>query len=131
MGQDKEDPFNIVPDGTVPPPDALNRYQPTACPGGGPPHTWLADGRSLYDTFRLDWALLQLGPSPADAELFCRAAAAAGLRLRVVRLPGQALRDLYERDLALIRPDQVVAWRGNSASEADAVLARATGRGGP
>ena len=39
------------------------------------------------------------------------------------------LRDLYEADLALIRPDQIVAWRG-SAAQAGAlgrVLARALG----
>ena len=32
----------IVPDGTAPPPDAANSYQPTACPGGRAPHLWLA-----------------------------------------------------------------------------------------
>ncbi len=32
--------------------------------------------------------------------------------------------DLYGADLALIRPDQIVAWRGNDASQAEYVLAR-------
>jgi hypothetical protein len=36
-------------------------------------------------------------------------------------------RDLYQADLALIRPDQIVAWRGNSAADATHVLRRATG----
>ena len=42
----------------------------------------------------------------------------------------RALRELYEADLALIRPDQVVAWRG-SAAQADQfgrVLALALGQ---
>ncbi|WP_424139852.1 FAD-dependent oxidoreductase [Roseomonas chloroacetimidivorans] len=117
----------IVPDGTTPPADALNHYEPTACPGGRPPHAWLPDGRSLYDSFGFDWTLLRLGPGPAEVEPFSRAAATAGLRLRVVSLPGQELRDLYERDLVLIRPDHMVAWRGNDAAAAEAVLARATG----
>jgi hypothetical protein len=36
-------------------------------------------------------------------------------------------RELYEADLALIRPDQIVAWRGNEAAAANNVLRRATG----
>jgi hypothetical protein len=40
------------------------------------------------------------------------------------------LRALYEAPLALIRPDQVVAWRGATAASARGVLAIATGRGG-
>jgi hypothetical protein len=36
-------------------------------------------------------------------------------------------RDLYQADLALIRPDQVVAWRGNSSVGAADVLRRAAG----
>jgi 2-polyprenyl-6-methoxyphenol hydroxylase-like FAD-dependent oxidoreductase len=117
----------IVPDGTAPPPDAINLYVPTACPGGRPPHAWLPDGRSLYDTFGFDWTLLQLGSRPRDAESFLQAAAKAGLDLTLVRLPGEELRDLYERDLVLIRPDHVVAWRGDDASQAADVLAHVTG----
>ena len=37
-------------------------------------------------------------------------------------------RDLYGADLALIRPDQVVAWRGNSDADAETVIATVTGR---
>jgi hypothetical protein len=44
----------------------------------------------------------------------------------VLHLPHRELRDLYEADLALIRPDQHVAWRG-SGGDAAAILARATG----
>jgi hypothetical protein len=34
--------------------------------------------------------------------------------LKVIDLPGADVRDLYGRDLALIRPDQYVVWRGNA-----------------
>jgi hypothetical protein len=37
-----------------------------------------------------------------------------GVDLKVVKLP-ERLRDLYEADLALIRPDQVVALRGSAS----------------
>lgn len=116
----------IVPDGTAPPPDALNRYIPTACPGGRPPHAWLGEGESLYDRFGFEWTVLQLGR--ASAEPFARAAAKAGLTLKVVALKDDALRDAYEAELALIRPDHMVAWRGDAAEGADQVLACATGR---
>lgn len=117
----------VVSDGSQPPPDAPNVYVPTACPGGRAPHLWLPDGRSLYDTFGFEWTLLRLDPRAPASENWIRAAAAAGLDLKMVDLPSEEARDLYQADLALIRPDQVVAWRGNSASDPAALLAQATG----
>jgi 2-polyprenyl-6-methoxyphenol hydroxylase-like FAD-dependent oxidoreductase len=116
----------IVCDGTQPPPDAPNSYVPTACPGGRPPHAWLEDGRSLFDTFHSEWTLLVLGPQPPDTHAFEQAAAGMGLDMRVVRHTASALRDLYEAPLALIRPDQIVAWRGRDASDAALVLRMAS-----
>lgn len=116
----------IVSDGTAPPPDGMNVYHPTACPGGRAPHQWLADGRSLYDAFNLEWTLLRTSAS-ADASAFERAARAAGVDLKVLDLPGENLRELYEADMALVRPDQIVAWRGDAAGDAAQVLARALG----
>jgi 2-polyprenyl-6-methoxyphenol hydroxylase-like FAD-dependent oxidoreductase len=118
----------VVSDGTSPPPDAMNRYEATACPGGRPPHVWLTENVSLFDRFGLDWALLRLGPHAPDATSFRAVASAFGLKLRIVDIPDHTVRDLYERDLVLIRPDQMVAWRGDSADAADVVLAKATGR---
>lgn len=117
----------IVGDGTSPPPDAPNSYVPTACPGGRPPHAWLADGRSLFDTFGRDWTLLVLGPQAPDPTPFTDAARALALDLQVVHHADPALRDLYAAPLALIRPDQIVAWRGHDAVAAATVLARASG----
>jgi 2-polyprenyl-6-methoxyphenol hydroxylase-like FAD-dependent oxidoreductase len=119
----------IVPDGTAPPPDKINEYQPTACPGGRAPHLWLADGRSIYDAFGFEFTLLRLGPKAADAAPFSAAAAARGIPLTVVDVAAAEARDLYQADLALIRPDQIVAWRGNAAADAEAVLRRVTGHG--
>ena len=116
-----------MPDGTAPPPDAPNSYQPTATPGGRAPHLWLGDGRSLYDTLGFEFTLLQLGARPADAAPFRAAADAMNMPLSVVAIPGDEARDLYGADLALIRPDQIVAWRGNSSADAISVLHRASG----
>jgi 2-polyprenyl-6-methoxyphenol hydroxylase-like FAD-dependent oxidoreductase len=117
----------IVGDGTVPPPDQPNAYLPTACPGGRPPHAWLADGRSLFDTFHTEWTLLVLGPDAPAADAFVEAAQALGMDLRVVAHEAAQMLALYEAPLALIRPDQIVAWRGDSDAEAATVLRRAGG----
>jgi 2-polyprenyl-6-methoxyphenol hydroxylase-like FAD-dependent oxidoreductase len=117
----------VVPDGSSPPPDAPSSYVPTACPGGRPPHAWLDEDRSLYDSFHAEWTLLALGPQPPATQGFEAAARAAGVDLRVVRHEAESLRALYEAPLALVRPDQIVAWRGADDSGAASVLAQACG----
>jgi hypothetical protein len=79
----------IVADRTMPPADQPNDYVPTACPGGRPPHLWLADGRSRYDTLGFEFTLLQLGPKPAEAAPFLIAAKAMGMPLTVVPLTSE------------------------------------------
>ncbi|HLI22962.1 MAG TPA: FAD-dependent oxidoreductase [Stellaceae bacterium] len=111
-----------------PPPDKMNDYVPCAVPGGRAPHAWLADGRSLYDTLGFEFTLLRLGPRPPDAGAFAQPAAKRGMPLTVVDRPEQELRDLYGADLALIRPDQIVAWRGNRLpDDSSALVAQVTG----
>ncbi|MBE7941082.1 MULTISPECIES: FAD-dependent oxidoreductase [Ramlibacter] len=117
----------IVPDGTRPPPDQPNDYQPSACPGGRPPHAWLDDGRSLFDAFHSEWTLLALGPQPPATGGFEAAALALGMDLRVLRLPQPGLRALYDAPLALVRPDHIVAWRGGATQEAAAIVRRVLG----
>lgn len=118
----------IVSDGTAPPPDTPNTYVPSACPGGRPPHAWLADGRSLYDSFHFEWTLLALGPDAPNPQAFVQAARTLGLDLRVVPHACAELAALYEAPLVLIRPDQIVAWRGHNDHRATEVLAQVLGR---
>lgn len=120
----------IVSDGSQPPPDAANVYVPSACPGGRAPHAWLEDGVSLYDLFGFEWTLLQFGEVVLAHTPFAEAVRALGVDVKLVTLP-RSLRDLYEADLALIRPDQIVAWRGtvSQAGMIGRVLARALGHG--
>lgn len=117
----------ILRDSSALPPDEPNHYTPTASPGGRPPHAWLDDGRSLFDLFHAEWTLLVLGVHAPSTGTFEAAAQSMRVDLRVVRLPQTALLDLYEAPLALIRPDQIVAWRGASSQDAAAVLAQACG----
>ena len=117
----------IVDDGTAAPPDAANTYMPCATPGGRPPHAWLPDGRSLFDSFNFEWTLLVLGDAPPNVETFEHVAREMNLDLKVVKHPGSDILALYEAPVVLIRPDQIVAWRGHEASHAQAVLAQALG----
>ncbi|MEJ8814751.1 FAD-dependent oxidoreductase [Variovorax ureilyticus] len=117
----------IVRDNAALPPDEPNSYTPTASPGGRPPHAWLEDGRSLFDLFGPEWTLLVLGPNPPSIEAFEAAAKEFAMDLCVVRLPQPALSELYEAPLALIRPDQIVAWRGGTDEGAQSIFERVTG----
>lgn len=85
-------------------------YLPRAIPGCVAPHRWLADGSSLYDHFGAGFTLLAApGAETGTAEA---EAAELGIPLKVLRLDDPGLTALYEAPLALIRPDQHVAWRG-------------------
>ncbi|PQA82985.1 hypothetical protein C5F52_12835 [Limnohabitans sp. TS-CS-82] len=117
----------ICGDGTTAPPDAANTYIPCATPGGRPPHAWLPDGRSLFDTFNFEWTLLVLGAEPPAIHAFELAAKAQGIDLKVVRHTSNDLLALYEAPLTLIRPDQIVAWRGHADTHAQAILAQLLG----
>ena len=121
----------IVADGTQAPADAANTYLPSACPGGRPPHAWLPDGSSLFDHFNFEWTLLVLGKDNSqlaqDALKFSEAALQCHLDFKVLHFDSQELIDLYEANLVLIRPDQIVAWRGTNASKASEILKQASG----
>ncbi len=103
----------VVDDGTVASWTRSRDYVPSAIPGCLAPHRWLADGRSLYDCFGQGFTLLMFDDTAssiaAEAE-----ARRAGAPLAVVHLRELGLRELYGAAMALIRPDQHVAWRGDA-----------------
>lgn len=103
----------IVDDGTASERAHSRDYVPTATPGCRAPHHWLADGRSLYDLFGAGFSLLILNPMVADEARKARVEAEATLTpLTIVELDIPALATTYGASMALIRPDQHVAWRG-------------------
>jgi 2-polyprenyl-6-methoxyphenol hydroxylase-like FAD-dependent oxidoreductase len=125
----------VVSDGSTPPADRADVYEPTSVPGGRAPHGWLPDGSSLFDRFGEGFTLLEIVPAGDEAttEGIPRSAAAwlglppsdgranAALRtMSISHLPiswadaaSIGLDALYPRRFTLIRPDQVVAWRGD------------------
>jgi hypothetical protein len=112
--------------GAEPPEDDLARYEPTSLPGGRAPHVWMPNGRSLYDHLGTGFSLLRFAPNRA-AEDIAVAAQKRGIPLLIVDVPMPEARALYPCELTLIRPDQYVAWRGNSVEDADTLLRMVTG----
>jgi 2-polyprenyl-6-methoxyphenol hydroxylase-like FAD-dependent oxidoreductase len=114
------------------PADSPTVYVPSAVPGGRTPHAWVTDrrnyGDSLYDRLGSGFTLLRMGTHPPQVQSICAAAQARGIPLTVLNVPQVAIRDLYQRDLALVRPDQHVAWRGNRLPHPDALLDLVCGR---
>ena len=55
----------------------------------------------------MEWTLLRFRPAAAPGDEVVDAARRRRLDLKVVDLPDPRLRDLYDADLALIRPDQI------------------------
>ncbi|MBP7335972.1 FAD-dependent monooxygenase [Niveispirillum sp.] len=103
----------IIADGTEPPPMTYGDYVPSSVPGCRAPHVWLGADDSLYDHLGWGFCLLQQDPD-IDVAPLVEAAAKAGLPLKVWNLDHPGVRALYERKLTLIRPDQHVAWRGDT-----------------
>jgi 2-polyprenyl-6-methoxyphenol hydroxylase-like FAD-dependent oxidoreductase len=123
----------IVAAGDAPPADSLIAYRPTSVPGGRAPHVWLDErrgpGSSLFDRFGGGFTLLRLGAKAPGASDMEAAAERLKIPLTILDIGSADARDLYDRDLALVRPDQYVAWRGNTApSDPGRLLAQVVGR---
>jgi 2-polyprenyl-6-methoxyphenol hydroxylase-like FAD-dependent oxidoreductase len=119
----------IADDSGAAPPDDPAVYVPSSRPGGRAPHLWLSDGSSLFDRLGRGFSLLRFDGSSVATAPIEEAARARRVPLQIVdvRVPA-AGRDLYGADLALIRPDQHVAWRGNRLpADCDGLLAQVTG----
>ncbi|WP_105373377.1 FAD-dependent oxidoreductase [Neorhizobium huautlense] len=103
-------------------PDQPDVYVPSAAPGGRAPHVWLDPQTSLFDKFGFEWTLLRLSPPSSSGDELIAAANATGMELAVLDIELPNMSDLYREPLVLIRPDQVVAWRGDDNCDALAVI---------
>ena len=105
----------IRPEQDLPEWTPTTSYAPSAAPGALAPHAWLDEELSLYDLFGNGFTLLVIGDVDAgDIEAATSEADRAGIPLSIVHVQNSDLAELYEADMALIRPDQYVAWRGSS-----------------
>jgi len=100
-------------DGETAPPYTMDQFTPSTVPGCRTPHFWLDDGRSSYDAMGPDFCLLRFDRS-VDVSGLTEAASLRRLPLRVL---DAAAPDVVRHKLLLSRPDQHVAWRGDSAPD--------------
>jgi 2-polyprenyl-6-methoxyphenol hydroxylase-like FAD-dependent oxidoreductase len=119
----------VAGDASAMPPASRSGGAPPACAGDLAPHAWLADGSSLYDGFGHGYTLLATGGwTSADAGQAVSDAAETGVPLHLYQPDHDGLAELYQARLVLIRPDQHVAWRGDSwPHDGKALLRRVCG----
>ena len=128
LGYLYEDSPLVCPERGPPPKADFIAYRPSTYPGARLPHVWLQDGTALQDRigYQLGFTLLRF--SEVNVEGIVKAFASLGAPCRVHDLRDARARELYQRELILLRPDLHVAWRGNRPPEDPArVAAVATG----
>ncbi|MFF5075435.1 FAD-dependent monooxygenase [Actinoplanes sp. NPDC000266] len=105
---------------------------PAVAPGGGRrlPHLWLEDGRSLYDELGPGFTLVLLGGDGSPAAQLAAVARSRGVPVELTDLRERDVRGRFGADLLLVRPDQHIAWGGDTLTGgASALLDRVCGRG--
>jgi hypothetical protein len=87
---------------------------------------FLADGTAVYDLLGKQLTLIVLDGS--DVSALERVADHRRIPLTVLRIEDANAASIYQRKLILVRPDQHVAWRGDSLpDDAGGMLAYAVG----
>jgi len=124
LGERYEGSPIVCRDGSPAPPDTWDSYTPLARPGARAPHFWLSAGRALYDELGKGFTALDFGAGE-DADSLATAAGARGVPLKVLYLEPRP--DLYRSKLVLVRPDQHIAWCGDAAADASAIIDRVRG----
>jgi hypothetical protein len=118
-----------MPDGTPAPPDDPRVYTPTARPGHRAPHAWLSDGRSFLDALGPWFSLICFDGVNQVTLGIEEAARSCGVPLHRVVVNDAAIRALYgDVSHTLIRPDMMVAWRGNHVEDPQALIDRVRGQ---
>jgi 2-polyprenyl-6-methoxyphenol hydroxylase-like FAD-dependent oxidoreductase len=130
-GRYDDSPLISRTDGDAPDDDPVT-YKPSGVPGGRLPHLWLEGKQgarnSIFDDLGVGFTLLRVGEDAPRADKFRAAAKALRVPFRALTVPRYPARELYERKLVLVRPDQHIAWRSDDPPlDARAVLDRSVG----
>ncbi|KAL3467716.1 FAD binding domain-containing protein [Aspergillus heterothallicus] len=113
----------IVADGSEALPWDVNRYAPSTRPGSRAPHVFLKKGEmSVYDLLGKEWTLIHFvdgnGKNRVKVDDLLEVARELGFPLRYAVVQDEdRVRQMWERDLVLVRPDAHVVWRGNEGPE--------------
>jgi 2-polyprenyl-6-methoxyphenol hydroxylase-like FAD-dependent oxidoreductase len=89
----------------------------------------LSSGKNVFEALGPGFTLLAFGADEAMVASFAEAARRLTIPLTVVRDSRDGGREAYGAALILVRPDQYVAWAGDTVpNSAEAALAKAIGR---
>ncbi len=108
-------------------PSAVGRHEFTARPGHHLAPANLASGAPIHEALGEGFTLLALGAEEGAVRAFAEAAAARSIPLTVISDDGSGETARYGWPLVLVRPDQFVAWCGETG-DPGGILDRATGR---
>lgn len=116
-----------VPDGTPEPADDPQVYVPVARPGHRAPHVWIRQENgsmcSLLDLLGPWFTLICFDGVAEDALRLQQAAQACGLPLDLLPIDMPDIKALYgDCAYALVRPDMMVAWRGQGIAQPQDLL---------
>ncbi len=118
----------VAHEAKAPPQPDVVQLRPSGYPGERAPHAWLGDDQSVYDLFGHGFTLLLAGDAePRELEAARGLAERQGVPLDIATPGEPRLHSLYGARFALIRPDQHIAWRGDSLDDFAAVLTMARG----
>ncbi len=106
----------IAYDGEPHPAYTMHEFESSTVPGCRTPHVWLDDGVSLFDALGPYYTVVRVDPT-VDVAPLLQAAEARGVPLKVLDLKAPGARALYAKKLTMVRPDQYVAWRGDTVPQ--------------
>ncbi len=109
-------------------PSAVGAHSFEARAGHHLPPQELSDGRNVFEALGRGFTLLALDAPEAAVAAFEKAAAATGIPLTVVRDTRRDGREAWKAAMILVRPDEFIAWTGEDAEDAEAILRHAAGR---
>lgn len=121
----------VCPDDGPPPVWDWRRITPTTWPGGRAPSVRLRDGTALFDLLGRELTLVDLSGENAGKPMVDEAVL-RHIPVTHLAVEDEDARQVWERSLVLVRPDQHVAWRGDAAGpEWNSVLDRICGYAAP
>lgn len=121
----------IVYDEGEAPPFSISEYTPSTVPGCRIPHFVFAEtGTPLLDRLGKGFALL-VSDDGIDVTGLVDAAAECGMPLQVIDIAHEPkAKRVYDHGLVLVRPDDRIAWRSNSAPiDPAGIIAQVRGAG--